>query len=309
MPDIGRRTVLGIIGVELVVIAALLTVALDVKAHARVEGLGGVNLWGYRGPVMRVKQRREIRIAVVGGNLAFGWGVAASETVAPTIRQLTALALDVRGGEAVVVTAANLGVSGLRWQEYGPRLARFSYLQPDVVCIYLDPTDHPSGVRLPSADSGVARLTGYVPMLPLVLEEKARRLNFGAGVASAAGGVLGAADRLLSSVLGAESAAPEGPPFDAISGTVSTALAVARGVVVVVPAPFSPDDTVAREPIASQSRMRYANEPRVRIVDLADFPAVADDGLRLDGRNFSVAGHLAVAEAVTPAVLELVRQH
>src|SRR5207249_4908315 len=74
--------------IEMVVIAALWTIALDLLAHKRVERLGGVNLWGYRGPVMPHRRPNEIRIAVVGGDVAFGWGVAASETLAPTVRQL-----------------------------------------------------------------------------------------------------------------------------------------------------------------------------------------------------------------------------
>ena len=303
-----RQTAIGVIGLELVLVAALLTVALDIKAHARVERLGGVNLWGYRGPVMRTKQPREVRVAVVGGSLAFGWGVAASETVAPTIRQLTALALDIRGREAVVVTAANLGALGMPWREYRQRLRRFASLQPDVVCVYLDPDDRSGGVRLPQADSGIARLTGYVPMLPLVLEEKGQRLTIGGTAVAATGRALGAADRWLFARVGADPVAESSSELDVITGLVSEALTVASGVVIIVPMPLSPLDTVARLQIADSLGSRYAAERRVRIVNLNDVPALEDDGLRLDGRSFSVGGHLVVAQAVTPAVLELLRQ-
>jgi hypothetical protein len=79
------------LAIEAVALACLLTLALDMRAHNRVERLGGVNIWGYRGPVMQQKAANEIRIATVGGDLAFGWGVAASETLVYGVRQLVAL--------------------------------------------------------------------------------------------------------------------------------------------------------------------------------------------------------------------------
>ncbi len=299
-----RKTLVGALGVELVALAALLTVALDLRAHARVERLGGVNVWGYRGPVMRTRQPGEIRIAVVGGSLAFGWGVAASETLAPSIRRLVALALDVRGGPTVVVTAINLGAMGMPWQEYKTQIARFAYLQPDILCVYLDTDDRPGGGRLPVADSGVAALTGYVPMLPLVLQEKAGRLGVGGAVVAQAGRALGAVDHLLYRLLDAAPPAAS-RPVDEVIGAVSAGLAAAPGVVVVLP-PFSPLEP--RDGLVERIRARYAGEMRVRVVDLESVPALADDDLRLDGHNFSVAGHARVAEEVVPAVLDLLRQ-
>jgi hypothetical protein len=301
-----RKTLVGALVVELVALAAFFTVALDVRAHARVERLGGVNVWGYRGPVMRTRQPGEIRIAVVGGSLAFGWGVAASETVAPSIRRLAALALDVRGGPAIVVTAVNLGAMGMPWQEYKTQIARFAYLQPDVLCVYLDTDERPGGGRLPVADSGVTALTGYVPMLPLVLQEKAARLGVGGAVVAQTGRALGTVDRLLYRLLSVGPAAAN-RPLDEVIGAVSAGLTAAPGVVVVLP-PFSPLDPVARDGLVERIRARYAGEMRVRVVDLENVPALADDGLRLDGHNFSVAGHERVAEEVAPSVLDLLRQ-
>ena len=45
-------------------------------------------------PVLHQKQPNEVRIAVVGGDLAFGWGVAADETLAAYLRRLVILDLD-----------------------------------------------------------------------------------------------------------------------------------------------------------------------------------------------------------------------
>src|SRR5205814_2324782 len=93
LPEMSKRITAALL-VEALVIAGLLTLALDMKAHSRVERLGGVNIWGYRGPVMHRKASNEIRMAAAGGDLAFGWGVAASETLAATVRQFVALSTD-----------------------------------------------------------------------------------------------------------------------------------------------------------------------------------------------------------------------
>ena len=47
LPDMSKRTAATLL-IETVLITALLTVALDMKAHSRVERLGGVNVWALR---------------------------------------------------------------------------------------------------------------------------------------------------------------------------------------------------------------------------------------------------------------------
>ena len=115
-------------------------------------------------------------------------------------------------------------------------------------------------------------------------------------------------DRSLHRILGAQPPVAADGPFDEIAAAVSDALMVARGVVVIVPPPFSSLDTIAREGFADRIRARYTGEMRVRIVDLEQVPDLANDGLRLDGHNLSVAGHARVAEEVAPRVLDLLRQ-
>src|SRR5260370_23838182 len=129
------RRVLVALCAETVILGGILLVGLDVFAHRRVEQLGGVNVWGYRGPVMRQKQSNEIRLGVVGGDLAFGWGVAASEPLAPSIRQLVALQIDKPRRPLTMVTALNLGAQGLAPSEYARWITHFAYLRPDVLCV------------------------------------------------------------------------------------------------------------------------------------------------------------------------------
>src|SRR5713101_1461315 len=108
------------LAVEVVVLGAIMTIALDMYAHKRVERVGGVNIWGYRGPVLRHRAPNEIRIAIVGGDAAFGWGVAASVTPG----------------------------------QYAAWIGRFAYLQPDIVCLIVDPRQHVARSRaLPDRES------------------------------------------------------------------------------------------------------------------------------------------------------------
>src|SRR5262245_227609 len=154
-------------------IAMIAVVGLDLMAHRRTEQLGGVNVWGYRGAVMREKQAGEIRIAVAGGDLAFGWGVAAGETLSAHIRQLVALETDRPGQTLRPVTAVTLGAIGLDTGEYGDWLQRFAGLAPDIICLVVDPNRPMSGRRaMPNRRSRVFERFGYAPMLPLVAQEK-----------------------------------------------------------------------------------------------------------------------------------------
>ena len=71
-----RITRLGIvIAGEALVIGALFVVALDIRAHTRVEELGGVNIWGYRGDVASAKRADETRVLALGGSTTFGYGL------------------------------------------------------------------------------------------------------------------------------------------------------------------------------------------------------------------------------------------
>jgi lysophospholipase L1-like esterase len=66
------------------------------------------------------------------------------------------------------------------------------------------------------------------------------------------------------------------------------------GVVVVLPPDFG-----------TEAHLADAG-PRVRVVDLDQFPEMHDEALRLDGFHFSTGGHSQAADAVAPAVLGLI---
>jgi hypothetical protein len=300
------------LALEVVVLGAIMTIALDMYAHKRVERVGGVNIWGYRGPVLRHRAPNEIRIAIVGGDAAFGWGVAASETLAPNVRRLVALETDRRGELLRPVEAVNLGAMGLTPGQYAAWIERFAYLQPDIVCLIVDPRQHVARSRaLPDRESVAFAAFGYAPILPLVLEEKGTITGW--SILRLAGSTLSGVDRGLSRLggghVGADVSAPESPAayVDAIVRAARSALDRGARVVVVAPTYADDGDVLDHEQMAAAVSALQRETGRARFVDLGDEPDLYEDGLRLDGFNFGAGGHAAAAQPVAPAVLDLLR--
>jgi hypothetical protein len=301
----------GALALEAVLIAALLTLALDMRAHNRVERLGGVNVWGYRGPVMHRKAANEIRIAVAGGDLAFGWGVAASETLVFGVRQLVAQTLDVRGARLHTFTAVDLGAIGLTPAEYAGWVQRFAYLRPDVVCLVPDARRHRTANLSVQPDRGspIFRTFGYAPILPLVIEEKGAVMH--SRMVRAAGSIAAALDRV-----GAVTPDPAGDNgresgaayVGAIKRAVQTALANGSAVVLVGPPLRNAQDAVDRDALAEMVTSAFGIEPRVRFIDLGQRADMADPAMWLDGAALSAAGHATAASHIVPDVVQLVRR-
>jgi hypothetical protein len=316
----------------MVALAATLTLALDMYAHKRVEAFGGVNYWGYKGPVVNLKQPKEIRIVIVGGTRAFGWGAPSSALVSE-VRRLIMLTTDRPGGELRPVVVINLARPGALADSYPATIEHFSGLQPDYICLYDD-----LGVRgaEPADESGVFALTGYAPALPLVLREKgmvwryddvkagylrdpsSRTGDDGAGspVRRAAGSTLewagarlGAADRFIARTMGRHDVEPGDAASlthgEAMSAAIAAAHRHARGVVVAV----SPAETAEQQRNLTALTRQIDNEPGAaawfRFVDLGAEPALYDEALRVDGWNYASAGIALVANRIAPALLSL----
>jgi hypothetical protein len=296
------KALAAVLAAEALVFAGLFTLGLDMFAHRRVEQLGGVNTWGYRGPVMHQKRPDEIRVAVVGGDLAFGWGVAASETLAPGIRQIVSVQMDQPGGPLTHVTAVNLGAMGLSVAGYPAWIAHFGYLKPDVVCIVMDPERHSGSAArwLPDRRSALFTRFGYAPILPLVLQEKGAVMHSGA--VQSVGVALDRVDQMLMS----RATTPSAGYAESLARTVRAADAVASAGVVVVMPPRMGSEGGDRAPRAVASGVP-GQDMRVRTIHLEDDEPLNGADLRLDGFNFSAGGHARAARDVAPAVIALLQ--
>ena len=324
-----------ILAFEMLAIAGMLTISLDMHAHKRVEMLGGVNIWGYRGPVAHQRQPNEIRVAIIGGTRAFGWGEPAA-ALASEIRRLIMLSTDQPGHTLRPVVVVNLGRLGAGPDSYPSTIEHFSYLQPDYLCLYDD-----LGVRGASTTdftSGVFDLTGYAPALPLVLREKGMVWRLGdvnRGYAPAASqpghsiSILGraagstlqtvadgarAADLLMARMRQPANRDAGAHDDDAVgyAGEMMTALNVAhrhaRGVMVVASPSDTPEQLRNRRALKLRLDGEIGTARWLRFVDLDEEAALHGDSLRLDGWNYGGAGLSLVAKRIAAAVLSLIAE-
>jgi hypothetical protein len=191
---LSRRKVIAFATITALVPVVLITLALlmaDLYLHKRAERSAGLNRWGYRGPVVGAKQPGETRLVVLGGSTAFGYGVPWAEAPPAVLEaQLNAS----RPGQPPV-SVVNLGFNNEGAFAYRFTLDDFRFLDYDVVVLYDGYNDMMGdggrNTSLIRHESPVFRLTGYYPILPLVLNEKAMLLrtggNLNAGYAAARG--------------------------------------------------------------------------------------------------------------------------
>jgi hypothetical protein len=328
-----RRT-LWLLAFEALAIGAVLTVALDLREHGRVSPLGGVNEWGYRGPVARQRQPHEIRIAMVGGTRAFGWGVPAS-ALPGELGRVTMLTTDRPGGDLRPIVVINLGRMGALPDAYPEIIEHFAYLQPDYICLY-DDLGVPGGSPVTGTDgtSGIYQLTGYAPALPLVLREKGMAWRVGdvergygaagpnrdstpsvfrraAGTAlQSVGRTLAAADQAIASQVSRSrtSSHHQVGYADAMIAAIESAHRHAHGVVVVLSPPETAKQAANLLAVQTALEARTGSTPWLRRVNLGDDAGLSGDrGLRLDGWNYSSAGVAEVAKAIVPALVSLIQ--
>jgi hypothetical protein len=72
-----KFVVFAVVTVSLVFVTACGSLlAVDLHLHGKFEKAAGLNIWGYRGPTAGRKRPGEIRVAVIGGSTALGYGLA-----------------------------------------------------------------------------------------------------------------------------------------------------------------------------------------------------------------------------------------
>lgn len=289
-------------------LAVMLMIVADQFAHTRVQAMAGVNSWGYRGAVAPMKAAGEIRIAVIGGDHAFGWGVAPEETTAAYLRAVISRRL--AANDRATTSAMNLGALGLPARAYADRIAHYAYLAPDVICLYIDLADRNDGAILPPGDSTITALTGYVPMLPLLLRDKGRAMTMaGNEIAGSAVGAFGGLLRNTDLALHSWVSRPVPASTtrrEALRLALDAALAWARAVVTVVPMPVAPSEWPAHRDAMDLFTARAAIDPRLRTVDLSTIDRLSDPQLRLDGYNLGAAGQSLAANAIAPDVFKAI---
>jgi hypothetical protein len=182
VPSLRKRLVFGVCAIALSLALPLSAlVAIDVYLHHRFERRALYNVWGYRGPVVGHKHPGEYRVAVLGGSAAYGFGVSWDESMPVQLERKLA-------GRIPEFHVVNLAYNNEGAYSFVFTLADYAYLQCDLVVLYEgyndltgDP-DKPDDVPNRSVfrdASPVFRLTGYLPVFPLIFREKASLLLYG----------------------------------------------------------------------------------------------------------------------------------
>jgi lysophospholipase L1-like esterase len=172
-----RRAVFAATTVALTValLSGLLAIV-DVVLHWRYERTAAVNVWGYRGPTIGAKAPGEIRVVVLGGSAAFGYGMTWDEAFPYYLEQRLN-----DGGDGRRYSVVNLAFNNETAHSFRPVLEDYRYLDYDVAILYEGYNDLLERPRSGSfrRDSAVFRLTGYLPIFPMVFREKAFALAYG----------------------------------------------------------------------------------------------------------------------------------
>jgi lysophospholipase L1-like esterase len=342
-----RRTKFIFAGVAVATaISAAVLLGIDVYLHSRVQNSGSVNIWGYRGPTVGRKQPGEIRIVVLGGSTAFGYGVPWNEAFPYYLEQM----LNAGAGRAVY-RVVNLGAPSQGALGFRVDLADYAYLQYDAAIFYegyndLGRADLPNAVPARDApndllwrrQSPIFQATGYFPVLPLVFREKAMSMMAGGNLDAAYRGRTvfrpGLATRATADAL--ETAAAIADSVGSTIGHVggdpalaarTTALdtetwrhytdrvidavrfARARSVkAIVVTQPYASDSHIAQQrALAHALDETFGHDPAVRYVNLGLAIDLRDRSIAYDGLHLVAKGNERIAALLVDPVLGLTR--
>jgi hypothetical protein len=343
-----RRVAYALAAMTIAVFVPLLgLLGVDVYLHGKFEKSAGFNVWGYRGPSAGRKLAGEYRVAVLGGSSAYGYGANWDEAVPALLeRELTGRT----AGSFRSFRVLNLGYNNEGAYSFKPTLEDYKSLGYDVACLYEGYNDLMGDSVAPNVavfrhDSPVFRLTGYMPIFPIVFKEKAAALLHGdAGAlyresdktvfrasvaAKAAAGVLDATASIGQSLerqLGKVAVEPAHivevdhstgckTPWQQYCRSMQDAVDYALQSdtqVLVATQPYSALSAYVRQRhVEQQAEMagmlsrRYGGDPRVRYVNFGALVDLHDPALSFDQMHLTPAGNARIARALVAPVLAL----
>jgi hypothetical protein len=171
-----RRLVFAIVAVALAVCLPLaMLLGVDVYLHHKYYGTAGYNVWGYRGPTVGRKAPNEYRAAILGGSAAFGYGGNWDEAISAVLERNLA---GRRVGRFDKISIVNLAYNNEGAYSFKFTMQDYLWLKYDMVILYEGYNDlvgDPKGpnVQVFRHESPVFRLTGYLPIFPIIFREKA----------------------------------------------------------------------------------------------------------------------------------------
>lgn len=335
------------IGLALAVTMSGLLVA-DLLAHRKFDEAGGVNIWGYRGPTAGAKLDGQRRVVVLGESTAYGYGVHWRDALPAALERVLN---ESSAGGPPPFSIVNLAYNGEGAHSYRYNLETYAALEYDAAVLY---TGYPDLAYLQNfdvsnrvvyrADSAVFRWTGYFPILPLVMKEKAMAIRYGGRLEDAYRGEPTVfrpnfAERTAASMLEAAVGVSETldrhfaesrqsgndergrpvelhDPASVMCGTytgycgelyraVSYLLEQGKAAVVVGQPIISPQHRQQQQVVREYLTRRFGRHPNVRVASLDGVIDLKDATATFDGMHATAAGNLALARALAPIVAAL----
>jgi lysophospholipase L1-like esterase len=315
-----------------IILAVAALLVLDVYLHKRFEQAAGLNIWGYRGPVAGRKLAGERRVAVLGGSTALGYGVAVDQSFPAHLERRLA---ERRPGPVSVVNLAynNEGAYAFRFT-----LRDYAYLDYDLALLYTGYNDlGGANTEVFRHHSPIFRLTGYMPIFPIIFQEKAMALRHGGDLQAAFEGRKtvfnpNVGERMTATTLEValrinqslnrqlerfKQVPPESGSGDAgcvarwhdYCAAMRTAIALARGqgkkILVVANPRISDTHLEQQAALTRMLRRHFADDPNVKYADLTGVVDTNDRTICYDGMHLTAKGNGQIAEALVPLVLPM----
>ena len=337
-----RKFFLFSVAAMLIAIVATGTVLLgvDIYLHHKLERSAGVNVWGYRGPSAGAKEPNETRVAVFGGSTAFGYGVLWNEAWAYVLEQELNERAASSGRRFTVV---NLAYNSEAAYSFTPTMDDYDYLDFDIAVFYEGYNDLGDAPRIDvfRRTSPVFRLTGYLPIFPLIFREKAFALMNGGDVKAGYEGELrqqktvfrpGMATQVGAAAL--EAAADTARSLEQQLGRLTKSREELREVtptagcearwhhycavqaeairrarergrsVLVVTQPYISDQHVDQQrALVGMLEQHFGNDPRVAHANLGPVVDLRNGQLAFDGMHLTPEGNRIVGEALVEPLL------
>jgi lysophospholipase L1-like esterase len=317
-------------------ISLLLLLLADVAVHLLAAPRSGVNIWGYRGDAVGGKEHGERRIVAIGGSTTFGYGVRSGEAY-PALLERSLRRMARPGARATVV---NLGMNSQGAYGFRFTLEDYQYLDYDLVVLYEGYNDLGSSNRyVARRESTIFRLVGYFPLLPMVVQERARALRAAGSLDAAYEGRTvfqpGLARRGAAAVLetgvavsnalndqlarfasmpqtgagaGPVAGHPCGPRWAFYCASVHEAVvwALAHGKkVLVATQPYLRDEHRQQQAELRVMLSEFAGNPNVAYADLGTAIDVSNRAIAYDGMHLTGEGNSVIAERMAAHVAAL----
>jgi len=166
-----------------IVILFVFIISLDLYYHKKLSRSAGLNWQGYRGRVVGEKKKNEIRIVLLGGSCAFGYGALPEVSISSHLEKKLNVLMKANNIEISVVNLAYNNESAVC---YKSTLKSYECLNPDIILLYSGYNDSSPGFSYYRDENQcfrnsqiIFRLTGYMPILPLAIKEKYFKLRYG----------------------------------------------------------------------------------------------------------------------------------